>query len=126
MTRYYSDLTTREDVRDQLMRGDLDGTDPAPVNSEDADFVRYVDSAIHSMSRYIQQDSVTDRSFVPYKDTYSLHFNDPRFWREFWNNNFPQMKLREDLLVTSSLTWDSTLLSASYYREMPANRLPHD
>lgn len=126
MPRYYSDLTSREDVRDQLMRADLSGSDPAPVNSEDADFVDYVDGAIHAMSRFIGQ--YTDRAFVPYRDTKYWYFSDSRFLR--WGYGYNAMPsiipLPEDLIVTNSLTWDGTALSASYYRESPPNELPYD
>lgn len=124
MVVYFSDLTTREDVRNQLMRADLNGTDPAPVNSEDADFVEYVDSAIHSMSKAISL--ATHRVFVPYKDTKFWYFSDSKFLRNFLGTTYePQLSLNEDLLVTSSITWDGSVLSASYFRELPYNELPY-
>ncbi len=124
MPIYYSDFTTREDVRNQLMRGDLAGTDPAPVNSEDEDFVDYVDTAIHALSRFIAQQ--THRVFVPYKDSKTWYFNDRRFLRNLYACYPPKLDLDEDLLVLSSATWDGTLLSASYAREYPVNSLPYE
>jgi hypothetical protein len=124
MTRYISDICTREDVTEQLEKADPGSGVPAPVTAEYADFVAYVDRAIHAASQYISR--VTERVFVPYKDTRNYYFNEICLNGAYnTRGGMTTLKLGEDLLVTSSLTWDGTLLSASYYRERPSNALPY-
>lgn len=124
MTRYISDISTREDVTEQLEKANPGSGVPAPVTADYADFVAYVDRAIHAASQYISR--MTERVFVPYKDTRNYYFNEICRNGEYdTSGGITTLKLGEDLLVTSSLTWDGSVLSASYYRERPSNALPY-
>jgi hypothetical protein len=124
MPRYVSDYTTREDIINQLEKADPGASVPAPVTAEYAEFVAYVDSAIHAVSQFISR--YTDCVFVPYKDTRQYFFNeiaDNGDW--LYLDGGPTLVLGEDLLVLSAVTWNDELLSASYYREYPANEQPY-
>jgi hypothetical protein len=124
MTRYISDVTTREDVSEQLEKSNPGSGVDAPVTAEYADFVAYVDRAVHAASQYITRK--TERVFVPYKDTQEYKFrkfNDSNVWCYDSQQGAYILKLREDLLVTSSVTWDDTLLSATDYDE--SDTLPY-
>lgn len=125
MTRYISDYTTREDVSDQLEKGDPGSGVPAPVTAEYNEFVAYVDRAVHAASQFLSR--TTYRVFVPYKDTREYYFADMRIDNNLWcyYGDYGILRLDDDLIVTGSITWDGTLLSVSYYREHPNNRLPY-
>lgn len=130
MATYISDYTTREDVEDQLEKADPGASVPAPVTAEYNEFVAYVDQAIHAVSQFISR--YTGRVFVPYKDTQSYkfrHFGDSTIWHYSRYKKAYVLKLKADLLVTSSVTWDGTLLSATDYDEydiLPYHELHFD
>lgn len=125
MARYYGDLTSREDVEAQLMKADPGNSVPAPVTDEYADFVTYVDSAIHAVSIKIAKECA--RRFVPYLATEQFFFG---FGREMLDDNvydalYRRLSLPVDLLVTNSVTWDGTLLSATDFDEASDEGFPY-
>jgi hypothetical protein len=120
MTRYNSDLTTVEAVVRLLDKADP-GTTPTALNNEYDDFYALLKNDLIPMtSAYIQQ--YCNRAFVPYVET--KHY----YHRDMWRNNTwqnYQLLLDDDLLVTTGITWNGTVLSASAWRELDPRSHPH-
>lgn len=122
MTRYISDYTTPDAVIRQLEKSDPSDT-PSPAQAEFDEFYAIITSYIPMVSQFISDE--TFRVFVPYKETKSYYFNELEWDRNYTSyRGLPTLYLDEDLLVTSSITWDSTLLSASTFREATDHMLP--
>jgi hypothetical protein len=119
---YQNYLTTPEAVNRQLTKARP--TAGAIAQAEYDEYFALVGDYCLQFSRYVE--GIIGRSFVPYKATREYKFrNVLEARRLITNRGRYTLYLDEDLLVPSSVTWDGTLLSASYYDEYPYNELPY-
>jgi hypothetical protein len=124
MTRYTSDLTTVEAVIRQLAKADP-GTLPTAAQAEYDDFFDLLKTDIIPMtSAYILQ--YCNRAFVPYVETKSYYFRDIlRNGQWIANRSGLRLMLDDDLLVTTSITWDGTVMTSTEWRELEPRSLPY-
>lgn len=120
MPRYYGDLTTLQDVQNQLEKASASSTLTADFNS-------YMADAIPGISRFIA--SECERDFVPYIDTLTLTGTDDYTYRAWgYRRGHFRLYLDElpngDILEIDSLTIEGTAVSSSAYRLEPNNRWP--
>ena len=124
MPRFNSDYTTVDAVVRQLSKAEP--TTPAAVIAEYTDFVTLIKTdIIPQISAYIMR--YCDRVFVPYYDTKSFYMTDllRNTYRGYGRFKPLELLLDEDLMLTSSITWNGTLLSASAYRELDPRNPPY-
>lgn len=115
--RYPSSLTTIDEVSLQLIRADP-GSTPSPELSQYTAYYNYLKRVIPQVSDYITGE--TGIAFVPYKEDKYLYFVDLARDEQYdFQRGF--LWLPDDLLSLSSITWDTTLLSATDYRLHPAD-----
>lgn len=120
MPKYLSDLTTREDVQEQLEKA-------SPSSTLSPDFIAYIDSTIHSASAIIA--NYCERDFVAFKQSLVIYQNDSE-WVKIWETyrgalicsllSIPDA----DILEVDSITLDGTAIASSAYRLSPNNVFP--
>lgn len=115
--RYLSDLTTAESVHHQLIKADP-GVPLSPQQAQFDEYLAYMQDIIPEVSDYIATEC--GFSFVPYKEDKLMYFYDiARF--DLWDKYNSLLKLPDEMLVVSSVTWDETALAATDYRLHPTD-----
>lgn len=121
--RYHVDLTSPEAVARQLNTVNPAGAVPAVItdkaNAQYANFWAYVTECCQSASAFIT--AQTGRSFVPYRDSLTIVWDDVKF--DIKRGRLP---LNEDLLILSTLDFGALSITASDYRVSPSSALPTD
>lgn len=120
MPRYLSDLTTREDVQEQVEKA-------SPTSTLSSDFIAYVDSTIHAASMFIS--NYCNRDFVAYYQDLTIYRSDNE-WAKGWAYSPNALRFylnhieNADLLEVESIAIGGTSLASNSYRLYPANALP--
>lgn len=129
MTRYQSAFTTVDAVNRLLSKADP-GTSPSPEQSQYDDYYNLMTDVIWQSSNFIQRSC--RRTFVPYYDSvtfymYDFELDPPHYYQSSagrWQSR-QRLILHDDLLVTSSITWNGTALSSTEWRELEPRHLPY-
>ena len=120
MPRYLSDLTTREDVQEQVEKA-------SQTSTLSAEFNAYVDTAIHAASAIIA--NYCERDFVAFTQALTIYQNDNE-WARAWEYyrgalKFYMQHIQDaDLLEVDSISLDGTSIAGSAYRLAPTNTYP--
>ncbi len=114
-SRYESVYTYPQRVSNQLQKADVGSGAGDPISDEFNTYFTLVKDYCFSMSKIIE--SETQKTFVPYFDSKNFYFSDIIRDHEFLLRSPAYvLKLDEDLLAVSSITFMEESLTSSQYR----------